>query len=131
MICLMHPAGVNPRLLIVSTAALIGVAWLYIEKEDLQPNLYSAETARGTDAQATATSERADQSQNIKTEQLLADVREELIEAQRARDAAELTLKQAREQLATEKEAIDTSLIWLREKKPTRAERNKRRHSRR
>ncbi len=102
----MHPSAVNPRLLILGTAALVGAVWLFIKKEDLQHNLPSAEIARNTDAQAM--SEPADQIENRKTEQLLAEVREELIEAQRAKDAAELTIKQAREQLAMEKEALES-----------------------
>ena len=73
-------------------------------------------------------SEPADRVEDTKTEQLIAEVGEALVEAQRARDAAELTLKQAREQLAMEKEDIDTG---LRKKKPTRTESTRRRHSRR
>ena len=114
------------KLLVLGTAALVGAAWLYLKKEDLQHNLNSAEIARSTDAQAM--SEPADRVEDNKTEQLIAEVGEALVEAQRPRDAAELTLKQAREQLAMEKEDIDTG---LRKKKPTRAESTRRRHSRR
>ena len=132
----MHPPVAKPRLLILGTAALVGAACLYIKKVDLQHNLNSVEIARSTDAQAT--SEPADRVEDTKTEHLIAQVGEALVEAQRAKDAAELTLKQAREQLAMEKQAreqlamekedIDTG---LRKKKPTRAESTRRRHSRR
>ena len=121
----MHPPVAKLRLLILGTAALVGAAWLSIKTEVLQHNLNSAEAAR-TDTQAT--SEPADRVEDTKTEQLIAEVGEALVEAQRAKDAAELTLKQAREQLAMEKEDIDTG---LRKKKPTRAESTRRRHSRR
>jgi hypothetical protein len=121
-----HPPVAKPRLLILGTAALVGAAWLYIKKVDLQHNLNSAEIARSTDAQAR--SEPADRVEDTKTEHLIAEVGEALVEARRAKEAAELTLKQAREQLAMEKEDIDTG---LRKKKPTRAESTRRRHSRR
>jgi hypothetical protein len=127
----MHPSVVNPRILILSAAALVGVAGLCIKKEELQPIRYSAETARRPNAQLKAMSGGADQSQHTDTEQLLAEVREQLIRAQRAKDAAEVTLDQARKQLAMEKEAIDDSLIGLKQNKPMRAKSNRRRHSRR
>jgi hypothetical protein len=122
----MHPPVAKSQLLILGTAALVGAAWFYIKKEDLQHTLNFGETARSTDAQAT--SEPADRVKDTTTEQLIAEVGAALAEAQRARDAAELTLKQAREQLVMEKEDIDTG---PRKKKPTRTESTRRRHSRR
>ncbi len=124
----MHPSVVNPWLLTLGVTALVGAACLNIKNEHPKTNLNSVEAARITDTQAT--SEQADQTENanIETEHLLEKVREELIEAHRANDAAELTLKQAREQLAMENEDIDTG---LKKKKPTRTERTRRRHSRR
>ncbi len=125
----MHLSVINPWLLTLGAAALVGAACLNIKNEHLKHNLDSIEAARITDTQAT--SERADQSDtsNTETEHLLEKVREELIEAHRAKDAAELTLKQLRDQLAMEKGTIDT--IGERKKKPARAESTRRRHSRR
>jgi len=125
----MHPSVINPWILILGTAALVGSAWPYIKNEYLQHNLNSAETARITDTPATSKPAEQSESANANTEQLLADVRKALVEAQRAKDAAELTLKQVRDQLATENEAIDT--IGVRKKRLKRAEGTTRRHSRR
>ncbi len=116
----MHPSVVNPWLLTLGVTALVGAAYLNIKNAHLKTNLNSVEAARITDTQAT--SEQADQSENanIETEHLLEKVREELIEAHRAKDAAELTLKQVRDQLAMEKGTID--MIEERKKVPARAE---------
>ena len=131
MICRNALSVVNPRLLVLGATALIGAGWLCIKKEDPEPNRYSAETAGSPTARATSKSDGADQSQYTKTDQLLAEVREQLIQAQRAKEAAEVTLEQARKQLALEKVTTDTSLVVLPKKKPKRAESNRRHHSRR
>ena len=94
----MHPSVVNLWLLTLGAAALVGGACLNIKNEHLKHNLDSVDAARITDTQPT--SEQADQSENsnTETEHLFEKVREELIEAHRAKDAAELTLKQRADQ---------------------------------
>ena len=121
---------VNRRLVVLGTTALIGATWICIKREHPQPNRYSVEAALSPAAGVTAWSDGADQSQYAKTDQLLAEVREHLIQAQRAKEAAEVTLEQARKQLALEKATTDTSLIEL-PKKPKRVESNRRHHPRR
>jgi len=127
----MHLSIVNRRLVVLGTTALIGATWICIKREHPQPNRYSVEAALSPAAGVTAWSDGADQSQYAKTDQLLAEVREHLIQAQRAKEAAEVTLEQARKQLALEKATADTSFIELPEKKPKRVKSNRRHHPRR
>jgi hypothetical protein len=109
----MQRPTVNPLLLLLAIAALAGAAWLYIQNQNLRHDLTSAVTARSTiESDARATSERASQTEaaKAKAERLLAEVGDELKEAQRAKEAALLALKQAQDQLVAQKDAIEARL---------------------
>ncbi len=104
---------VNPLLLILAIVSLATAAWLYLQKETLRRDLAGEVTARSVIQQEVRlASERAAQSLSAKTkaERWLVDVGDELKEAQRAKEAALLVLKEAREQLVTQKDAIEARL---------------------
>jgi hypothetical protein len=104
---------VDPLLLVLAIVALAGAAWLSIQNKNLRHDLASAVTARNTiESDARATSERESQAEAAKAraERLLAKVGDEPKEAQRAKEAALLALKQAQDQLVTQKDAIEARL---------------------
>ncbi len=102
----MQRPTMNPFVFILAIASLACAAWFYLQEETLRRDLASEVTARSIiEQEVRLASERAAQSLSAKTkaEQLLVDVGDELKEAQRAKEAAVLALKEAREQLGTQK----------------------------
>ncbi len=104
---------VDPLLLVLAIVALAGAAWFYLQKETLRHDLAGEVTARSViEQEIRLASERVAQSLSAKAnaERLLVDVGDELKEAQRAKEAALLALKEAREQLVNQKDAIEARL---------------------
>ncbi len=102
----MQRPTVNPLLFILAIASLACAAWFYLQKETLRRDLTGELTARSIiEQEVRLERERAAQSLSAKTkaERLLVDVGDELKEAQRAKEAAVLTLKEAQEQSRTQK----------------------------
>lgn len=102
----MQRPTVNPLLFILAIASLACAAWFYLQKEALRRDLAGEVTARSIiEQEVRLERERAAQSLSAKTkaERLLVDVGDELKKAQRAKEAAVLTLKEAQEQSRTQK----------------------------
>ena len=109
----MQRPTVNPLLFILAFASLAGAAWFYLQRETLRRDFAGEVTARSViEQEVQLASERAAQSLSAKTkaERLLVDVGDELKEAQRAKEAALLALKEARKQLVAQKDAIEARL---------------------
>jgi hypothetical protein len=102
----MHRPIFNPLLLILAITSLASAAWLYLQNETLRRDLAREITASSViEQEIRQESVRTAQALSAKTkaERLLVDLGDELKEAQRAKEAALLSLKEAREQLVTPK----------------------------
>ncbi len=102
----MHRPIFNPLLLILAIASLASAAWFYLQNETLRCDLAREITTRSViEQEIRQESVRAAQALSAKTkaERLLVDVGDELREAQRAKESALLSLKEATEQLVTPK----------------------------
>ncbi len=109
----MHRPIVDPLPFILVIVALAGAAWLYVQKEYLRHDLAAAAKFRSAiEQEARATGARALQAESAKAkaERLLTDVGDELMAAQRAKEAAALALKQVREQLIAQKDTFEARL---------------------